>query len=368
MLSEKLFAPLKGIDLEPVREEVPIIDDYNKKLKFFPHLNLLVYGVVNDIMTLTELAQSSESPTVKNMIGFSISKSELSKVHRKRDFAVFVYILFELIYSHTYYHRFWKLRKKLQIIGIDSTFLNIKSGFSAYGYSGLTGKLEDGIKVHMAALLENVKLPLTAVVTPGNVNDSPVFEEILSDIHIFLDLEDCILTFDKAYNKLKRFKELTNSGIRFVARMKKNWKYEVLYEKIHGDFKDQAIKLSNGLVLRHVIYKEGTDDKEDYITNIWDMEAEAYEIRLIYKARWGIEILFRELKSYLKFDHFFSKDLNGILIQIFTTLVAYILIQVYAMKYYPFSSILAVKRELKHFAHGEEWRKSTHGETSITFI
>ena len=49
-------------------------------------------------------------------------------------------------------------------------------------------------------------------------------------------------------------------------------------------------------------------------------------IHMIYSRRWSIEIFFRTMKTYLKIDHLISKNINGILIQIFSALMAYIIL------------------------------------------
>lgn len=66
----------------------------------------------------------------------------------------------------------------------------------------------------MAALLGRFTIPLTAMVTPMNVNDSNEFDDLLTDTGMFVDLQKVILVFDRGYWSLKRFKYLTKNGIR----------------------------------------------------------------------------------------------------------------------------------------------------------
>jgi hypothetical protein len=60
--------------------------------------------------------------------------------------------------------------------------------------------------------------------------------------------------------------------------------------------------------------------------------------------RWSIEIFFREIKSYLKIERFIGKNLNAVLIQIFSTLIAYVLMALFKTFYK--ISILEIKRRL----------------------
>ena len=45
-----------------------------------------------------------------------------------------------------------------------------------------------------------------------------------------------------------------------------------------------------------------------------------------YNLRWNIEELFRRMKSQLKIDHLLSKSLNGMIIQVFSYMIAYIIV------------------------------------------
>ena len=66
--------------------------------------------------------------------------------------------------------------------------------------------------------------------------------------------------------------------------------------------------------------EEGT---ERYLTNL-DLPPE--EMKEIYGMRWSMEIFFREIKAYLKIESFIGKNPNAVLIQIFSALMAYLLI------------------------------------------
>jgi putative transposase len=54
------------------------------------------------------------------------------------------------------------------------------------------------------------------------------------------------------------------------------------------------------------------------------------EIRDIYRLRWGVELLWKFLKMRLKLDKLITKNVNGITIQIYVSLIliAYLILQV----------------------------------------
>jgi len=180
------------------------------------------------------------------------------------------------------------------------------------------------------------------MITPGDVHDSLEFDDLLKDSNVFIDLREVVLVFDKGYWKLDRFKELDEKGYRFIIPMKINTKYKILSEKTEKKYSDEIIRLSNGSIIRLVTFH---NDKriERYITNL-DLPPE--EIKEIYGMRWSIEIFFREIKSYLKIGRFIGKNLNAVLIQIFSTLIAYVPIAL--LKAFYKMGILEVKRSLKY--------------------
>lgn len=86
------------------------------------------------------------------------------------------------------------------------------------------GSTGEGIKIHTSALLEPLTIPLTVMVTPGDVYDSLEFDGLLEDSNVFIDLQDVILVFDRGYWKLDRFRELDEKGYRFITPIKSNTK------------------------------------------------------------------------------------------------------------------------------------------------
>ena len=55
------------------------------------------------------------------------------------------------------------------------------------------------------------------------------------------------------------------------------------------------------------------------------------EVADIYRQRWQIELLWKFLKMHLKLDRLITKSCNGIRIQIYATLIVYLLLQLMEM-------------------------------------
>lgn len=60
-------------------------------------------------------------------------------------------------------------------------------------------------------------------------------------------------------------------------------------------------------------------------TNLVEMTNE--EISEIYRLRWQIEILWKFLKMHLKLDKLITKNINGVTMQIYMVLIAYVILE-----------------------------------------
>ncbi|MDI6642350.1 MAG: transposase, partial [Elusimicrobiota bacterium] len=290
-LYNKYTKPLEAVKIEEKAEQTRI-DEYSKKLILPLHLMTMIHFVIEECVSLTQLCVSLKGKDARFRGLEPISKGQLSTVNKTRDYRVFVWIYYELLYKIIHkHHALQRICKDLLIAGIDTTSILIKSYFSALGYCGLTKKVEEGIKLHIGALLGKFTLPITAMITPLNVSDSDEFDNVLTDMGIFIDLHKVILVFDKGYWYYKRFKELADKGIRFIVPMKKGAKYKVIFSQKKGTKKytDFTIELNDtpNVKFRLVVIHTKDGDLE-YLTNVFDMNP--LQIRFCYDIRWDMEV------------------------------------------------------------------------------
>ena len=112
----------------------------------------------------------------------------------------------------------------------------------------------------------------------------------------------------------------------FVLRIKNNISLQMLEDGnfLIGTGKDQV-------KARVVIFCDLETRSEFRLSTNLPMEGEALvsneEIGEIYRLRWQIELLWKFLKMHLKLDRLITKNVNGITLQIYASLIAYMILQ-----------------------------------------
>ena len=84
-----------------------------------------------------------------------------------------------------------------------------------------------------------------------------------------------------------------------------------------------------GIPLRLIKIKHPHDPKKEFMLVSNAIDAQASEIAGWYKERWAIELLFKWLKQNLKLTSFLSENHNGIMLQIYVAIIAFLLLQAY---------------------------------------
>ncbi len=145
-----------------------------------------------------------------------------------------------------------------------------------------------------------------------------------------------LLIFDRGYIDYTWLHSLHQKGVWFVTRLKSNPCFEVIeeLENLAPDkvIADQIMRLNSehGLAiysdtLRRVHYRDPeTGTEYVFLSNRFDLSALA--IADLYRQRWQIELFFKWVKQNLKIKTFYGTSRNAVLIQIWTALIAYLLL------------------------------------------
>lgn len=151
-----------------------------------------------------------------------------------------------------------------------------------------------------------------------------------------------IVVVDMGLSNRKTLASFDSEGLSFVTRGGQNLRYQII--ETHTQTQDQAtdelnitedLKVylfqSSNRCLEHPFrLVKGVDSEGNefsFITNIWDLSAE--QIAQLYRMRWGIEVFFRFIKQELNFSHLLNRSINGILNQIYATMITSVLLMAF---------------------------------------
>lgn len=316
---------------------------YIKHFDAWHHLVIMLYAVIKRLDSLREIS-ASMFPEARKLSHLGITamprRSTLADANARRPECIFEAIYRDLyatyreeLSSDSRKQPAPKWLKSLQII--DSTTISLFSNlvFKGVGRHPKSGKKKGGLKVH-ANIHANEGVPSDIRYTSAATNDSFMLRPSLYH-------EGDLLTLDRAYINYSKFEELTQRGVIYVTKMKKNLVCDVEKDEMHQN--------ANGLMeyrIQNVTFRKSVKEGEDIVhhariityvdikkkrvklvsllTN--DMSMEPADIVEIYRKRWMIELLFKQLKQNFPLRYFFGESSNAIKIQIWVTLIANLLL------------------------------------------
>jgi hypothetical protein len=318
-------------------------DRYVKKFDTFDHLISMLFCSFSHCSSLREVAGAMlglKGKTAHFQLKSIPYRSTLGDANQRRSHEVFEDIYYGLLKQHAGVlsdsRKNYCWEDKLELID-SSTISLFKDILNCVGRKPASGKRKGGIKVHTQInLQENV--PKLVWFSAATTHDSQFLKRVQLE-------KGKIAVFDKGYNDYGVFDSFIREGIFFVTRLKSNANYESVSENDiptyidDGVIKDEIIsvdvtenrKYLKKIELRKVSYWDN-DNKRclEFITNIHGMNAG--HIALIYKKRWQIELLFKQLKQNFPLKFFLGDNENSIKIQIWCTLIVNILLTVAAKR------------------------------------
>jgi hypothetical protein len=249
-----------------------------------------------------------------------------------------------------------KFRFKNKLISMDSSTIDLCLEMFDWAKFRQT---KGAIKLHLL-LDHDGYLPSFAIITEGNVSDVKVARQFHFD-------PGTIVVDDRGYNDYALFGQWTAEGVYFVTRMKENALYEVVGEKKVPQnrtiLKDEMIELRGSKAIekcpyplrRIEVYDPETEEILVFLTN--NLNLGATTIAAIYKERWQIEIFFKALKQNLKIKTFVGTSANAVKIQIWTALIAMLILRFLQLRsQFNWSlSNLATLLRMSLFTHRDLW-------------
>ena len=175
------------------------------------------------------------------------------------------------------------------------------------------------------------------------------------------------LTFDRGYIDFKWFNRLNESGVLFITRLKSIARYEVVEERTvpqnRGVLSDRLVRFSAQQtkrrypnLLRIVTIRTAEGEELSFLTN--HLQLGASTVANVYKDRWQIESFFKMLKQNLRIKTFIGTTANAVWIQIWTALIAMLLLkylQLKARANWSFSNLVYFLR-MNLFVYRDLWQ------------
>ena len=318
---------------------------YYKRLPVRVHLVSLLYGVFSYCNGLRELCEgllACEGKLSHLGLDKAPARSTISDANNNRSYQVFETIYYGLLKQYYSFISDSRLKglsiRNLKII--DSSSIQLFSEIlRGVGRNRLDGaRKKGGFKVHammdaFSGVTEFVRL------TEAREHDQKFL------YHLKLAPNNWIV-FDKAYTTYGQFAKWTAQQVWFITRERGNADFHVTKvmvdktrkQKAKGVLKEQYVTVAvkqNGVVLQRLKLRRVTVLAEDgkmyvFLTNNFTLPAS--QIATIYKNRWMIELLFKQIKQNFPLRYFWGESPNAIKMQVYCVLIAQLLMVVIRKK------------------------------------
>ena len=304
----------------------------------FSHVLALLHGQITKAGSLNEICDAAKlhEPELNRIRGATAPKrNTFSNANRTRDPKIAENLYWEVFkhlqevcpgFTQHGKHKRFLFRMKRDIFAIDSTTL--KLSLSCIDWARHRRK-KAAAKTHMR-LNVGTMLPSFAIVEDAAHHDSKRADALCAGLK-----DGDVLLADRAYLDLAFLNGLQQSGVFFVLRDKDNMVFDVVESRRHEDpsiIADETVRSNSGEkypgLLRRVtavVEVDGKDVVMSFITNNFAWSPRT--IAELYRARWAIELFFKELKQTLQLNDFVGYNENAVKWQVWIGLLAHLLIR-----------------------------------------
>lgn len=248
-----------------------------------------------------------------------------------------------------------KFRFKNKLLSLDATLIELCAELFPWATYRRT---KGAVKLHFT-LDHDGYVPTVMVMTDGNRRETPIARQ-----QTFAP--GTILVVDRGFLDFSWFAELTRAGVYFVTRLRVDARYRVVERRPvpqhRGILADQLIRFhawdspqKYPERLRRVVYRPSDGERLEFLTNHLSLGAST--VARIYRDRWQIELFFKALKQNLRVKTFVGTSANALHIQIWTALIALLLLkylQVKARFGWSLSNLVALLR-MNLFVYRDLW-------------
>lgn len=308
-------------------------DKHQKGYNSWSHLVSMLFCQFAKSQSVRDISNGLRSATGNlNHLGINKapSKSTISYQNKHRSYKIFKDYYFELLSSLGQQAEFKRVKFKIKskIFLLDSTTVSLcLSLFDWAQYKTAKG----AVKMHTLLDFDG-NLPVYVNITNGKTADNKGAYDV--PLH-----KGSVIVADRFYNDFHLLNIWDSKQVFFVVRHKDNIKYTTIKEnelpedKHQHILKDEIIELENDSskikypkrLRRIAIWDEKNKQIIELITNNFKWIANT--IGELYKARWNVEIFFREIKQLLHIKSFIGTSENAVMTQIWTALITILILK-----------------------------------------
>ena len=222
----------------------------------------------------------------------------------------------------------WRFHRTIHVI--DATVIQLVAGCLDWARHN---RRKAAAKCHLRLSLRSL-LPGFVVVGSAREADVARVRQLCAGL-----LAGEIVLFDKGYQWLAHFWELTQRGVFFVTRAKENVQLKVVKKLPRGTdpriLRDDLVVATGACVqadypgrLRRVTARVQVDGAERimvFLTN--NLTWSASSVAELYRCRWQIEAFFKQIKQTLQLADFLGRSANAVQWQVWLALLVYVLLR-----------------------------------------
>ena len=352
-------APAQQLLLEPLQSILlktpPLSSGSNKPLAMNTEelLNILTYYHLQDSSSGIELIQALQEDDYAKQFAPAggIKRSTFFDTVNDRGVEQLLYV-------------FTDLQKKAagvlpsqyselgDLVAIDGSLIDgvLSMHWADYRTKSKKAKLHFGLDLNHA-------IPRKLFLTEGNGAERPFVSKIIEPGQTGV--------LDRGYQAHHLFDQWQLDGCHFVCRIKESTHKDILEEypvrKNSHIFFDAKVLLGtpNANQTKETVRLVGyiIEGKKYWIaTDRNDLSAE--QVALVYKLRWDVETFFAWWKRHLNVYHLFARSENGLMVQILSGLITYLLLAIYCHEQHNETVSIRRVRQLRTQIRNEALRQA----------
>lgn len=347
---QQIVSPIK-------RQFNRIVERYDDRTKgwaftHWNHLLVLIYGQLTGCSSLRELADIINAHAKRSYhLGFgkvAPGRNIISKSNTLRDYRIYEDFAFYMVG----WAQRLRITKEFELHGrfyaVDSTTIDLCLAVFRWAKFKTT---KSGIKIHTQIDIVT-EIPVFYRISNANISDFNSMD--------WLQYEAlACYVFDRGYFDLARLSAIEKAGAFFIIREKFHPDYVVVEGEDILDGEDNVLrgqtvrftgKRNNGnypIPTRRIVYYAPELKRTfTYYTNNFYLKA--YDIALLYKYRWQVELFFKWIKQHLKVKSFWGESENVVRIQIHVAIITYCLMGIIEYEHKVGRPVIEVMRILGH--------------------